>query len=141
MPFFYLQVRKNHLTLKSLDTQTTASNIAVFSSQRMVLGQFFVAEACLYQLVPQVFPGLINRLKLRHFRSDIVIHVLELLEGGISQVEQRALQEFTVASFPKGYSFVYADPHLLSDEEVRHIITMKSEKVVTAADLRQQYPK
>ncbi|CAM4195781.1 hypothetical protein [Serratia silvae] len=131
MSLFYLQVRRNHLTLKSLDTQKTASRVDPFSTQRLLIGQFFIAEYCLYNLVPQFFPGFINQLKRRHFRHDIV-----MLEGGVSQVEQRILQEITVAGFPKGYHSVYADPHPLSDDTVKRIFLMNSDQVLTAADLK-----
>ncbi|TQI79851.1 hypothetical protein FHU10_0046 [Serratia fonticola] len=136
MSYFYLQVRKDHLTLKSLDTQKIATGTAAFSTQRLLIGQFFIAEFCLYNLVPQVFPGFINQLKRRHLRSDLVVHAMEMLEGGVSQVEQRILEEFVVVSFGKAYSTVYADPQGLSDESVRRIIQMKTREVVTAADLK-----
>lgn len=137
MSLFYLQVRRNHLTLKSLETQKTASGAADFSTQRLLIGQFFVAEFCLYNLVPQFFPGFINQLRRRHLRHDIVIHAMEMLEGGVSQVEQRILQEITVAGFPKGYHSVYADPHPLSDDTVKRIFLMKSDQVLTATDLKR----
>lgn len=136
MSLFYLQVRRNHLTLKSLDTQKSAARIGPFSTQRLLIGQFFIAEYCLHNLVPQFFPGFINQFKRRHFRHDIVIHGMEMLEGGVSQVEQRILQEITVASFPKGYHSVYADPHPLSDDTVKRIFLMNSDQVLTAADLK-----
>jgi len=136
MSLFYLQVGKNHLTLKNLDTQKTASATAAFSTQRLLIGQFFIAESCLYQLAPQVLPGFINQLKHRHFRTDIVVHAQDMLEGGVSQVEQRTLEEFVVASFRKAYSSVFADPQALSDEAVRRIIQMKSREVITAANLK-----
>ncbi|HBE9080937.1 MULTISPECIES: YjaA family stress response protein [Serratia] len=136
MSLFYLQVRRNHLTLKSLDTQKSAARVGPFSTQRLLIGQFFIAEYCLHNLVPQFFPGFINQLKRRHFRHDIVIHAMEMLEGGVSQVEQRILQEITVASFPKGYHSVYADPHPLSDDRVKRIFLMNSDQVLTAADLK-----
>lgn len=137
MSFFYLQVRKNHLTLKSLDTQLSASGTAAFSTQRLLVGQFFIAEYCIYQLVPQVFPGFLNKLKRQHLRSDIVVHAMDMLEGGVSQVEQRILQEFVATSFRHGYSTVYAGLQALSDEEVKRIILMNSREVITAADLRK----
>ncbi|MGL5386972.1 MAG: YjaA family stress response protein [Serratia sp. (in: enterobacteria)] len=136
MSLFYLQVRSNHLTLKSLETQKTASRIGPFSTQRLLIGQFFIAEYCLLNLVPEVFPGYLNLLKRRHLRTDILVHAMDKLEGGVSQVEQRVLEEFVVPSFRKGYSTVYADPQPLDDETVRRIIQMNSREVITAADLK-----
>ncbi|ETO49617.1 hypothetical protein L325_0122405 [Yersinia pestis 9] len=46
MPFFYLQIRKNHLTLKNLDSQKVVSGTANFSTERLLIGEFFIAEAC-----------------------------------------------------------------------------------------------
>lgn len=138
MPCFYLQIRRNHLTLKCLDSQKIATGTAAFSTERMLVGQFFIASACLYPLAHQVFPGFINQLRRRHLRSHILIHAQEVLEGGISQIEQRSLQELAVQSFPKGHHAVYADPRQLSDEEVRRIILMGQDKVITAADLRSR---
>ncbi|AHG18958.1 hypothetical protein Z042_04570 [Chania multitudinisentens RB-25] len=137
MPFFYLQVRRNHLALKNLDTQKTASATAAFSTERLLVGQFFVANSCLYHLVPQVFPGYINLLKRRHLRTHILVHAQEMLEGGLSSVEQRVLQEFLVQSFRKACSTVYAGPQALDDETVKRIIRMNSREVITAADLKQ----
>ncbi|CNI58513.1 YjaA family stress response protein [Yersinia pekkanenii] len=136
MSFFYLKISKNNLTLKSLDSQKIASGTAAFSTERLLIGQFFIAEACLCSLVPQVFPGFINQLKRRHLRTHILVHVQDMLEGGISQVEQRIFQEFTVPSFPKGHSTVYTAPQTLSDTTVRRIILMNSNNIITAADLR-----
>ncbi|MFC0229253.1 YjaA family stress response protein [Serratia aquatilis] len=136
MPVFYLQVRRNHLTLKELESKKSASGTAAFSTQRLLIGQFFVAEACLYYLVPQFFPGFINQLKRRHLSYRVLVHAQEMLEGGVSQVEQRILQEFIVASFPRADSTVYAGPQTLSDEFVKRIIQLNSDKVITAADLK-----
>lgn len=63
-------------------------------------------------------------------------HAMEMLEGGVSQVEQRILQEITVASFPKGYHSVYADPLPLCDDTVKRIFSLNSDQVLTAADLK-----
>lgn len=136
MSLFYLQVRSNHLTLKSLETQKTASRVGPFSTQRLLIGQFFIAEYCLYNLVPEVFPGYLNLLKRRHLRTDILVHAMDKLEGGVSHVEQRVLQEFIVPSFRKGNSMVYAGPQALNDETVRRIIRINSREVITAADLK-----
>ncbi|AAM86983.1 hypothetical protein CQP30_19100 [Yersinia pestis] len=136
MPFFYLQIRKNHLTLKNLDSQKVVSGTANFSTERLLIGEFFIAEACLYPLVSQVLPGFINQLKRRCLRTHILIHAQEMLEGGVSQVEQRIMREFTVPSFPKGYHSLYAAPQTLSDDAVKRIILMGSETLLTAADLK-----
>lgn len=136
MPFFYLQIRKNHLTLKNLDSQKVVSGIANFSTERLLIGEFFIAEACLYPLVLQVLPGFINQLKRRYLRTHILIHAQEMLEGGVSQVEQRIMREFTGSSFPKGYHSLYAGPQALSDDAVKRIILMGSEDLITAAGLK-----
>lgn len=137
MSLFYLQVRRNHLTLKSLETQKTASVAAAFTTQRLLVGEFFIANSSLYHLVPQVFPGFINQLKRRHLHTHIVVHAQEMLEGGLCPVEQRVLQEIVVQSFRKAHSTVYADPQPLDDATVKRIIRMKSREIITAADLKR----
>jgi hypothetical protein len=135
MSLFYLQVRRNHLTLKSLDTQKSASATAAFTTQRLLVGEFFIANSSLYHLVAQVCPGFINQLKRRHLRTYIVVHAQEMLEGGLCPVEHRVLQEIVVQGFRKAHSTVYADPQQIDDETVKQIIRMKSREVITASNL------
>ncbi|UBX50077.1 hypothetical protein LDO51_04505 [Providencia alcalifaciens] len=96
MADFYLQIRTNSMTLKNLETHEEYSATGEFSTQRMVVGDFFKAEFVLYQLVCDM--GLKVR---RPFASKhrILIQALEIIEGGVNMVEERLFTEIVYGAF------------------------------------------
>lgn len=64
-----------------------------FDHPRLIVSDFVIAEAALRYFVRKLVR---NRL----FRSSpvVVVHVLETLDGGLTQVEIRALQELALAA-------------------------------------------
>ncbi|EPW3171711.1 YjaA family stress response protein [Providencia stuartii] len=96
MADFYLQLRTNSMTLKNLKTHEEYTAEGEFSSSRLIVGDFYVAQSLLIQLIDAM--KLSIRLPLTpHHR--IVIQALEKNEGGLSPVEVRLLEEITVTAF------------------------------------------
>ncbi|HEF8771758.1 TPA: hypothetical protein RG734_000726 [Providencia stuartii] len=96
MTDFYLQLRTNSMTLKNLETHEEYTAKGDFSSSRLIIGDFYVAQSLLVQLIDTM--KLSVRLPLTpHHR--IIVQALEKNEGGLSPVEVRLLEEITVAAF------------------------------------------
>lgn len=96
MADYYLQLRTNSMTLKNLETHEEYTAEGDFSSSRLIIGDFYVAQSLLVQLIDAM--KLSVRLPLTpHHR--IVVQALEKNEGGLSPVEVRLLEEITVAAF------------------------------------------
>lgn len=109
---FYIQVRENQFqvrnTTKALSLQRQAS--PGFSHPRMLVGDFSAAQACLKSLLAEARgAGLI-------LSTAVVIHPLENIEGGLSQVEERLFHELALGAGASKVVVWTGDP--LSDAEV-----------------------
>src|SRR5205085_650607 len=62
-----------------------------FSHKRSLVGDFTAAERLLKALVKEVQQGLVLSV-------SIVIHPMERIEGGLSQIEERALRELAIGA-------------------------------------------
>lgn len=103
MNILYVTISKNRMSLRDLDTGREAVGHGSFSNQRILIGAFFAAEKVLRDLIEQVKPqGLLDRF-VRRRRYDIVIDALELNEGGLSQVEERAIMEMAAGASAMRY--------------------------------------
>ena len=91
----YVRLKANHMHVRNVRTQQEAELLADpgFSHPRTVLGNFSVAEPLLRQLVTQVAIGRVLRLA-----PQILLHPQEKLDGGLTQIEERALQELALAA-------------------------------------------
>ena len=89
----YVQVRVDRMWVKNIAKGTTAERAAnpPFSHQRSLVGDFTVAQALLKTLVKEVQQGLV-------FNTQILIHPLERVDGGLSQIEDRALRELGIGA-------------------------------------------
>jgi actin-like ATPase involved in cell morphogenesis len=85
----YIQIRRNEVTVINLDTGKEASRLAIkpFSTQRVVLASFDPANETVLAAIRDLC------LKTRLFRMKAVIQQLEGAEGGLSDIEKRALRE------------------------------------------------
>ena len=96
MADFYLQIRTDSMVLKNIETHEEHTATGKFSSSRLIIGDFYLAEYVLSQLVSEM--DLKVRLPLTpHHR--IVVQALEKNEGGLSPVEVRVLEEVVVGAF------------------------------------------
>jgi len=126
MSVLYIQVRKNHFTLRDIERRQEISGGGSFSNQRILIADFFLAEKILRDLIQQICPQTWRNTLLRK-RSDIVISALEMNEGGLSQVEERILQEVVAGSIRMKYRRlkIHAQITPLSDAAVLAMIESK----------------
>ncbi|MFN3587145.1 MAG: hypothetical protein ACK4UT_06550 [Moraxellaceae bacterium] len=87
-PAAYAQLFRNHIRLQVPARGIVLEQTATFSHPRMLLGDFNIAEACLGALLKKAYPS-----RLLPARPLLVMHPCELLEGGLSKLEERALTE------------------------------------------------
>jgi actin-like ATPase involved in cell morphogenesis len=85
----YIQIRRNEVTVINLDTGKEASRLAIkpFSTQRVVIASFDPENETVLAAIRDLC------LKTRLFRMKAVIQQLEGAEGGLSDIEKRALRE------------------------------------------------
>lgn len=126
MSVLYIQVRKNHFTLRDIERRQEISGGGSFSNQRILIADFFLAEKILRDLIQQICPQTWRNTLFRK-RSDIVISALEMNEGGLSQVEERILQEVVAGSIRMKYRRlkIHAQITPLSDAAVVAMIESK----------------
>lgn len=56
MSVLYIQIRRNQITVRDLESKREVSGDAAFSNQRLLIANFFVAEKVLQDLVLQLHP-------------------------------------------------------------------------------------
>lgn len=113
----YVQVRKNAFHLRHLESKRERDISAQepFTTTRLLLGQFQVAETVLRKGLREISGG-----GLFQASPVVVIHPLEMVEGGLSEVEARAFRELALSSGArKAYVHVGAP---LSDAEIVSLI-------------------
>lgn len=108
----YVKVYANRMELKHLSTGKTVTEIPVqpFTTARLLVGQFTVAEATLAK-------GL-RRLKQRAWwliKPCIVMHPLEKVEQGLSEVEERVFKELAARAGARK-TVVWVGPALMDRE-------------------------
>ena len=127
MLVLYIQVRKNHITVRDIARKQNVSGSGAFSSQRLLIADFFKAEKVLWDLIEQIRPSSWLRKLLRTDRFDIVISALEMNEGGLSPVEERILQEVVAGATRMRYRrlITHAQSTPLSDDAVMALIAQR----------------
>ena len=83
--------------------------IRPFSHKRSLVGDLTVAQALLKALVKEVQQGLA-------LSTQMLIHPLERVDGGLSQIEDRALRELGIGAGATRVAVWVGDP--LTDAEV-----------------------
>jgi len=113
------------MCLRSLSSGQEVIGHGTFSNQRILIGAFFIAEKILRDLVMQVEPlhWWDNFIRLR--RYDVVIDVLELNEGGLSEVEERAIMEVVAGGTAMRYRqlVISCASQPRGDDAVRALLT------------------
>jgi len=109
----YIRVHPNKFELKNINTGKTLvlSAIQSFTTKRQLIGEFTTAEELLKKGMKQSVE--------RRFLSGkpvVVIQPMSMIEGGLSQVEERVLQELAVGSGARKVKVWVG--HELSDNEV-----------------------
>jgi hypothetical protein len=109
----YVRIRKDQFDIRNLSTdqRTIARSLNGFSSERLLIANFNEAEATLMKAVKELpKPGLFPSPP-----AFILMHPLEIISGGISQVEDRVLRDLAARCARASDVWVGAD---LSDAEV-----------------------
>jgi hypothetical protein len=109
-PILYARIRRNRISLRRVDSGQEVELAAEvpFTNSRMLVADFTAAQALMKKAMQQVKGFL---------RPAVVIHPLELIEGGLSEVEKRILLELALGG-GAGRVNVWVGPEL-GDAEVR----------------------
>jgi len=110
--FLYVQIRDNHFHIRNVENgQSFQRRAAVdFSHPRMLVGNFTAAQTCLKALLAEARgSGFV-------ITTAVVIHPLEKIEGGLTQVEERLFHELAVGAGASKVCVWVGAP--LSDAEV-----------------------
>lgn len=92
----YIKVSKNRFEAKNLSTDSSWQSITPdkpFTTSRLLVGTFTAAEPALKKLVKSLLPnGLIKK------SPQVVIHPVAMVEGGLSEIEDRVFRELALGS-------------------------------------------
>lgn len=111
---FYVRVSKNQFRLRNLSSLAEATFDAQppFTTPRLLVGQFQIAQNLLKQAVKKMSKGGIVAIS-----PQVLIQPLEMIEGGLSEIEERVLMEVAMGAGASKV-VVWVGPEL-SDAEVR----------------------
>jgi len=110
----YVKVRRNQFHVRSLKSglDVTVVAQAPFTSTRLLIGQFVTAQNTLKDALKHV-----SKERFLAVSPYIVIHPLEMAEGGLSEIEERIFREVAIGA---GASKVVVwVGHELNDAEVK----------------------
>ena len=87
----YIKLLKNRIEIVNLDTGETISREPVepFSTQRFMIADFNKADA----LIRNIINDLVPRKSIFPRQTKILIQQTESAEGGLSEIEKRALRD------------------------------------------------
>jgi hypothetical protein len=107
----YIKIHRNSVTVRNISSRTEATATGIFSSSRLLVGAFSEAAKLIKELQSQVAPTYF--FKAGHVA---VIHPRDMVEGGLSQVEERIFAELALGT--EARKFVVHVGELMSDERV-----------------------
>lgn len=114
----YVKVSKNRFEAKNLSTNSEWKSIIPgrpFTTSRLLVGTFTAAEPALTKLVKELLPkGIIKK------SPQIVVHPVEMVEGGLSEIEDRIFRELALGS--GAVKVVLHVGHELSDAEAVNLV-------------------
>jgi len=110
----YVRVRRNQFRIRHVDsgTDTTFQADVPFSSVRMLIGEFTAAEQALKAALKNA-----EKDRLLRLPPQILMHPLEMIEGGLSQIEERIFLEVAMGA-GASKAVIWLGPEL-SDDEVK----------------------
>jgi rod shape-determining protein MreB len=120
----YVRVKKNQFRVRSLESAAEATFDAQppFTTARLLVGQFLPAETLLKRALAEMSKG-----KLFALSPQVLIQPLDMVEGGLSEVEERVLKE--VAMGAGASRVVVWVGRELSDTEAREKLNGKQSAV------------
>ncbi|WP_432719608.1 hypothetical protein R0381_000254 [Jeongeupia wiesaeckerbachi] len=107
---FYIKISKNTITIRCIETQEQATATSEFSSNRLLVGNFTNADKTIKELVSRVTARRFYKIPVA------VIHPLEMVDGGLSQIEERIFKELALSSGARK-AYIHLGP-LLNDSSV-----------------------
>jgi len=109
----YVKVTKNQFWARHIEHQKEGIVTAVepFTTKRLLVGEFTIAEKYLREAIKKV-----HQWKWFPASPVVIIHPMEMIDGGLSQVEERALIELATGAGAR--KVVLWIGHELSDQEV-----------------------
>lgn len=127
MSDFYIRIYKNKMIVRNLDSKQEAAGAGQFSNQRILIADFLQAADLLSGLFQKA--TLSSRLFsfFKTGQTRIVVQAMEMNEGGLSPVEDRAIMEMTLFALRKKCRFLLVfDGNIpLKDHEVLTKMTTK----------------
>jgi rod shape-determining protein MreB len=90
----YVQVRENQFLVRNINDSRSFEKRAnpVFSHQRMLVGNFTAAQECLKSLLSDA------RGSGFALSTPVLIHPLERVDGGLTQIEERLFHELALGA-------------------------------------------
>jgi rod shape-determining protein MreB len=116
----YVQIRKNAFRLRHIESKTDQEIAAPrsFTTTRLLVGQFQEAES----LLKKAMRGM-GGAGLLKASPVVVIHPMEMVEGGLSEVEERAYRELAMGAGARKVFVHVGAP--LADSEVMSVTQCK----------------
>lgn len=118
----YLRIRRNRITLRHIQKKIEVDLLASepFSTSRLLVGQFTIAHHLLREGMRRLF-----NFPLSLVAPTVLIHPLEMSDGGLSQVESRVLRELADINCASE-THIWDGPEL-SDPQVLEVIRMNKD--------------
>lgn len=118
----YIKVTRNAFRVSSV-SDSSAEQVFTpeqpFTTQRLLVGQFSVAQACL----AAAFRAMSGKGLIR-IAPVVVIHPQEMVEGGLSEVEERLFRELALGAGARK-AVLWTGQELRSDQVMDLIKTAK----------------
>ncbi|MDC0996014.1 hypothetical protein OAT01_09830 [Pseudomonadales bacterium] len=97
MTYLYVQVLENKFIIQVLDNNESGEIFLPeknFTTKRLLVGDFSAAQDCLSKAIKRLAPKKLFTRKT----AAVVMHPMEMYEGGLSEVEERILNELAFSS-------------------------------------------
>lgn len=110
----YVRVTRNRFRVRHLEsgTESVVDAPTPFTTVRLLIGNFGAAEAALKGAFKEIAAG-----RLFAVAPKVLIHPVEMVEGGLSEIEDRILREVAIGAGARAVQ-VWVGREL-GDEEVR----------------------
>jgi rod shape-determining protein MreB len=94
----YVRLTRNRLEARKLSSSpgAVASASGPFSTERLLIGQFSVASELLSKLLTELVP-----VKMLRASIATLMHPIEMMDGGLSEVEERTILELAASAGAK----------------------------------------
>ncbi|MEL0579489.1 YjaA family stress response protein [Pectobacterium punjabense] len=131
MASLYIRIYRDTLMVRNVDTkkEVTEQSEIPFTTARLLLGQMIPAMTLLARLAPKVAAKRWVGLFTLH---KVIIHAMEMNEGGHSQVEFASYMELARSISPQGkHIYVCSKNVPLTDQEVIQIFSGNIPSIVS----------